>query len=94
MFKFTPETQVALLAALGAVVGLGQLLAGAEPLTVRLVVGRALTSAGLGASSAALLILMPDLPLAAQLGIAATLASLGTSALERLFQRILGGHAQ
>jgi hypothetical protein len=34
---------------------------------------------------------MPDLPLIAQAGIAAALASLGTSGLERLFARLVGG---
>jgi hypothetical protein len=34
---------------------------------------------------------VPDLTFAGQIGLAAALASLGTSALERLFQRWLGG---
>jgi CHASE2 domain-containing sensor protein len=78
------------LAAVGAAVGLGQLLASSEKLTKRIVFGRAIVSAGIGASSAAALVLWPELPMAAQLGIAAALASLGTSALERLFQRVVG----
>jgi hypothetical protein len=81
---------VGLLAAVGAVVGLGQLLVSNEKITKRLVFGRALVSGGIGASSAAALVLWPTIPLAAQLGIAAALASLGTSALERLFQRVVG----
>jgi hypothetical protein len=81
---------VGLLAAVGAAVGLGQLLVSNEKLTKRVVFGRALVSGGLGASSAAALSLWPDLGLAPQLGIAAALASLGTSALERLFQRVVG----
>lgn len=79
------------LAAVGAAIGLGQLLASEEKLTARIVVGRALSSAGLGAASAAILVWFPDLPLAAQCGVAAATASLGTSGLERLFQRMLGG---
>lgn len=71
----------------GLIVGVGQLLASTEQLTTRIVVGRALSSAGLGASSAALLVWIPDLPITAQLGVAALIASLGTSGLERLFQR-------
>jgi CHASE2 domain-containing sensor protein len=81
---------VGMLALVGAVIGLGQLLASNEKITKRIVLGRALVSAGIGASSAAVLILWPTLPLAAQLGLAAALASLGTSALERLFQRAIG----
>jgi len=78
------------LGAAGLVVGLGQLLASEERLTKRIVIGRALSSAGLGAASAGILAWLPDLPLVAQLGIACTMASLGTSGLERLFQRVLG----
>jgi hypothetical protein len=74
----------------GLIVGIGQLLASTEKLTMRIIVGRALSSAGLGASSSALLVLVPDLPMAAQFGVAALVASLGTSALERGFQKWLG----
>jgi hypothetical protein len=81
---------VGTLAAVGLLVGLGQLLASPEKLTARIVVGRALSSAGIGAASAAVLAVIPGLPFAAQLGIAAAMASLGTSAVEQLFQRILG----
>ena len=73
----------------GILVGVGQLLASAERLTLRIVIGRALSSAGLGASSAALLVWLPGLPIAAQFGVAALIASLGTSGLERLFRRWL-----
>lgn len=78
------------LSVVGLVIGIGQLLASKEILTARIIVGRALSSAGLGASSAFILVLVPDLPLVAQLGAAALLASLGTSGLERLFQKWLG----
>lgn len=78
------------LGVVGLIVGIGQLLASTERLTVRIVVGRALSSAGLGASSAALLVWLPDLPMAGQFGVAALIASLGTSGLERLFQKWLG----
>lgn len=74
----------------GLIVGIGQLLASTERLTMRIIVGRALSSAGLGASSSAMLVLIPDLPIAAQLGCAALFASLGTSFIERMFQRWLG----
>lgn len=79
------------LATLGAAVGLGQLLTSKEPLTIRLVAGRALVSGGLGMAAAAIIAIMPALPFAAQLGIAAMFASLGTSALEKFLNRVLGG---
>jgi len=78
------------MAGVGALVGLGQLLASEERLTLRIVIGRALSSAGLGAAAASILAWVPDTPLAAQLGLAAGLASLGTSGLERLAQRVFG----
>lgn len=78
------------LGAVGLIIGIGQLLASQERLTTRIIVGRALSSAGLGASSTAMLVAFPDLPLAAQFGCAALFASLGTSFLERMFQKWLG----
>lgn len=75
---------------MGVLVGIGQLLASREQLTWRIVIGRALSSLGLGASSAAVLVWLPDIHLAAQLGLAALIASLGTSGLERLVQRVFG----
>lgn len=77
------------LAVMGGLVGLGQLLASKEKLTARIIVGRFLSSAGLGAAAALPLTVMPDMPFAAQLALAAGLASLGTSALERLVQKFL-----
>lgn len=78
------------LSIVGLVVGIGQLLASTEKLTLRIVAGRALSSAGLGGASSAVLTLIPDLSLTAQLGLAALFASLGTSFLERMFQRWMG----
>ena len=80
------------LALMGAGIGLGQLLVSKETLTKRLVIGRAITSGALGMAAAAVLSFIPTLPFAAQLGIAATFASLGTSVLEKVVQRIIGGN--
>jgi hypothetical protein len=80
------------LALIGAIVGLGQLLASNETLTKRLVFGRALSSGALGMAAAAVLSFMPEIPFAAQMGLAATIASLGTSGLERVVQRVVGGN--
>ena len=81
----------ALLAAAGVAVGIGQLLHSKEPLRWRIVVGRAMSSGGLGMAAAVALSWAPDMPFAAQLGLAAALASLGTSGLERMFSRFIGG---
>lgn len=74
---------------IGVIAGLGQLLASKEKLTFRVVLGRILSSAALGSASSLLLIAFPSIPWEAQLGAAAALASLGTSALELMFQRII-----
>lgn len=84
------STVLGLLASIGALVGLGQLFMSNEKLTLRIVLGRAVSSGGLGAASAALLGLFPDIPLAAQCGIAAAIASLGTSGIERLYRHTFG----
>lgn len=75
----------------GISIGVGQLLASNEVLTWRIVIGRSLSTGGIAMASGAALVWVPDLPLLGQIGIAAALASLGTSGLERLFQRFLQG---
>jgi hypothetical protein len=75
----------------GISIGIGQLLASGEKLTPRIVIGRALSTGGIAISAGAVLVLVPGLSIIGQIGIAAALASLGTSGLERLFARIVGG---
>ena len=78
---------------IGVVIGIGQLLASKEVLTMRIVIGRSISTGGLALGAGAAPAWIPDLPMIAQFGIAAGLASLGTSGLERFFQRLLGGAA-
>lgn len=85
--------QALLFALVGISIGLGQLLASSEVLTWRIVFGRALSTGGIAMASGAVLVWIPDLPLLGQIGIAAVFASLGTSGLERIFQRIIQGRA-
>ena len=92
----TPEEQKAAtgfgwLLMAGLVAGLGALLASTERLSVRIIVGRAMSSAmlGVGAGKAAL-VFFPGLPLEAQIGIACLAASLGTSGIERVLQKVRG----
>ncbi len=80
-------------ALVGIMIGLGQLLLSKEVLTCRIIVGRALSTGGIAMAAGAALAWYPDLPLVAQIGLAAGLASLGTSGLERMFQRALQGRA-
>ena len=83
--------QSVIFALVGMVVGLGQLFASQEMLTTRIIVGRALSSGGLGTVAGVVVVWIPDLSFAGQIGVAAGIASLGTSALERVFQRVIGG---
>lgn len=68
--------------------GMGTLLASEEKLTWRIVLGRALSSAALGAAAGTVFLWFPNAPTAALVGVAASLASLGTSGLEKLLQLI------
>lgn len=73
----------------GVSIGIGQLLAGNGRLTLRLLIGRALSTGGLAMAAGAVLVWVPELSMVGQIGVAAGLASLGTSELERAFQRVI-----
>lgn len=77
---------VAWLAAVGAMIGVGQLLRSKEPITWRLAMGRAVVSAGLAMAAGSVLVWIPGLPFAALIGIGAGIASLGTSGVEKLLR--------
>ena len=80
---------ITILAIAGLIAGLGTLLASTEKLTMRIVIGRALSSVALGVTAASILVWIPGVPLMGQVGAACAIASLGTSGLERVFQRML-----
>lgn len=75
---------------IGALIGVGQLLLGEAELKMRRAVGRALVSGGIASSAGAVLVWIPDLSPTGMIGVAAALASLGTSGLERLVDRAFG----
>lgn len=81
--------QAALFAIIGVLTALGQLMASKERLTWRLVIGRCLTTGGIATASGAVLLAIPAVSPIAQIGLAAALASLGTSGLERVIQSTL-----
>lgn len=83
----------ALFALIGVSIGVGRLMVSGEPLSARLVIGRAISTGGIAMAAGAVLVWIPSLPLLGQIGIAAALASMGTSGLERLFARAVG-HAR
>ena len=92
----TPEEQqvwsrFGVLGLAGFLAGIGVLLASRETLTIRIVIGRALSSVMLGIGAASALTFFPALAFEAQIGIACLTASLGTSGLERIIQAVRGG---
>ena len=87
--NFDDMKSLLVLAVAGLIAGLGTLLASEEKLTSRIVIGRAISSLALGVTAASILIWVPGVAFSAQVGIACAVASLGTSGLERLFQRAL-----
>jgi hypothetical protein len=82
--------QALLFGVIGVLTGLGQLMASKEALTWRIIVGRCLSTAGIATAAGVILLAFPGVSPLAQIGVAAALASLGTSGLERLIQRVLG----
>lgn len=92
----SPEEQqitktVAVLGLAGFIAGLGTLLASKEQLTVRIVIGRAVSSIALGVTSSLSILWYPDITLETKIAIACGIASLGTSGLERLYQKFWNG---
>ncbi|MBB6185771.1 hypothetical protein [Rhodanobacter sp. MP7CTX1] len=75
----------------GAVIGLGKTLASSGPSNWKIALARCITTAGLSMSAALAVVIFPTLSFPAHVGLAAALASLGTTALESLFARFLGG---
>lgn len=80
--------EIAGIAAAGAVVGVGRLLASADPITWRYAIGRAVLSAALATSCFTVLAWIPNAPTALVVGVAMLLASLGSSGLTMLAQRV------
>ena len=85
-----PEGFLAVLAAIGAAIGIGKLMAADDPITVRLLIGRSLASAGIGAAAGSVIYLVPEASPILLYGLAAGLASLGTSTLEYILKHKLG----
>lgn len=85
-----PESFVAVLAGIGAAIGIGKLMAADDPITGRLLVGRAIVSAGIGAAAGAVMLFAPEANPVLLYGAAAGLASVGTSTLEYILKSRFG----
>jgi hypothetical protein len=81
------------IAGIGAVLGLCQLLATGERVTAWRAIGRAGVTAGFSVAGCVMFLAVPSMTVAPAVGLAALLASLGTSGLERVADRFLGPKA-
>jgi hypothetical protein len=77
------------LAAIGALIGIGKLLASEEPMTARKAIGHGIVSGGLGGAASLILIPLPEVPLPVLFGAACALASLGASTLTLMIQKVI-----
>lgn len=73
---------------IGVLIALGQILQTKDPITLKVAIGRCITTGGIALVAGATLTLFPGIPFIAQIGIAAMLASLGNSGLELLIHRL------
>jgi len=81
------DSLLARMAAIGAAVGVAQVLMSKDPVTVRSTVGKAIANAVLAVSAAATLAVVPGLNPFVLTGISALVATLGTEGLQKLFQK-------
>jgi len=77
------------LAGVGVIVAFAKMLVSAEPLTWRVVVGRAILSGALGLAAGAIVIFVPEVTFIGQVALACILTSLGESALTPWLNRIV-----
>ena len=76
------------LASVGAAIAFGKLLVGGEKVTLRLIAGRLIIGAGLSMAAATALMMVPNVPPIALVGLGSALGILGQSFLEKLAQRV------
>lgn len=77
-------------ALIGVGLSLGRLLAAGESITWRVAAGRSIVNAGFAVAGFAVLAFIPGLSNAGQIGVAALMASLGTTGVELLMKRLTG----
>lgn len=79
------------LAVIGAVIALGKLLSGNEPLTWRAAIGRTILGSATSLVAGVALLQIPDLHPLALLGLGSALGIAGAQAVEALVRRFGGG---
>jgi hypothetical protein len=88
MMTFEELKTIGGIAVAGAALGIFQLLNSGEKVTLARAIGRAGITAGIATSAFSLLVVYPVLPAPAIVGVACLIASLGTTGLERLIDRL------
>lgn len=83
------EKTIAWLAGIGALVAVGRALKSKEPLTWRIVLGRAILGGALSMVAGVLLVQWPDAPMPVLLGAAAGMGILGEQVLELVVRRVI-----
>lgn len=78
------------LAAIGAAIAFGKLLASGKKVTLRLIIGRLIIGAGLSIAAAAALMMRPNMPPIALVGLGSAFGILGQSCLEWLVRHWFG----
>ena len=73
-------------------IGIGKSLLGSSVLTWKIIVGRAICSAGLGLSALAIGFWNPGISFEVQLGVACGLATVGTDVMTNIINDRFGGH--
>lgn len=86
----SPWSFVSALAGIGALIAVGRVLADDMPVTPRVMLGRAILSAGTGVAAGSVLMFFPEAPALLLYGVGAALSSLGTSGIEMLLARRFG----
>jgi CHASE2 domain-containing sensor protein len=81
------ERMLLTLASVGAAIAFGKLLVGSEKVTLRLIVGRLIIGAALSMAAATVLMMVPNVPPMALVGLGSALGILGQAFLEKLVQR-------
>ena len=73
---------------IGVLIAIGQILQTKESITLKVALGRCITTGGIALAAGSVLAFIPGLPFIAMCGIAGMLASLGNSGLELLIHRM------
>lgn len=76
------EKTLITIALMGALIGIGKMLTGAEPITIKLFIGRVILGSATSVAAGAILIWIPDISPIALTGVASALGIAGYQAVE------------